>query len=85
MIDPLDDVRAFVSAALLTPVLRESVQAVTRRRWAVAVTLVIGTGTNAWALDIEPGDRTFYVATALLGTVWLLGAWVSGPLHVGRA
>ena len=47
--------------------------------------LVIGTGTNAWALDIEPGDRTFYVATALLGTVWLLGAWVSGPLHVGRA
>ena len=61
MIDPLDDVRAFVSAALLTVVPRdhrESVQAVPRRRWAVAVTLVIGTVTIAW---------------------------VSGPLHVGRA
>ena len=38
----------------------------------------------AWALRIEPGDPTFYVATFALAAVWAVGAFASGPLHLGR-
>lgn len=49
------------------------------------VTLVIGIAVNAWALRVAPGNELFYVATLLLAAVWAGGAWLSGPLHLGRA
>ena len=82
------EISSFFRAALVTPVPRdhsESDWAFRRRRVVVVVTLVVGAGILTWALRIEPGDPTFYVATIGLAVVWALGAFLSGPLHLGRA
>ena len=56
----------------------------TRRRLVVVIiTLVAGAAVSAWALRIPAGDAMFYPATALLATVWLVGAFASGPIRVG--
>ncbi|MBM6402336.1 CPBP family intramembrane glutamic endopeptidase [Phycicoccus sonneratiae] len=86
--NPVAELRAFVRAALVDPVPRdhtESDAAFRRRRRVAVVTLVVGAGILAWALRIEPGDPTFYVATFALAAVWAVGAFASGPLHLGRA
>lgn len=88
MIGPVRELRAFVRAAVVDQVERdhtESDAAFRRRRIVAVVTLVLGTGILAWALRIEPGDPTFYVATLLLAVVWTVGALLSGRLHLGRA
>jgi uncharacterized protein len=87
-VNVVTEVRSFFRAALVTPVPRdhtESDWAFRRRRVVVVVTLVVGAGILTWALRIEPGDPTFYVATIALAVVWALGAFLSGPLHLGRA
>jgi membrane protease YdiL (CAAX protease family) len=86
--NPVLELRSFVRAALVDPVPRnhaESDSAFRRRRVVAAVTLLVGAGVMAWALRIEPGNRTFYVATLVLAGVWVVGAFASGPLHLGRA
>jgi len=86
-VNPLAELRAFVRAALVDPVPRDHTEpdwAFRRRRVVVVVTLVVGAGVLAWALRIEPGDPTFYVATFALAAVWAAGALLSGPLHLGR-
>ncbi|WP_240917631.1 CPBP family intramembrane glutamic endopeptidase [Phycicoccus sp. HDW14] len=86
--NPVAELRAFVRAALVDPVPRdhtESDAAFHRRRRVAVVTLLVGAGVLAWALRIEPGDPTFYVATLALAAVWAVGAFSSGPLHLGRA
>ena len=50
----------------------------------MVVTLLVGAVILTWALRIEPGDPTFYVATFALAAVWAVGAFASGPLHLGR-
>ncbi|MBU9945300.1 MAG: CPBP family intramembrane metalloprotease, partial [Dermatophilaceae bacterium] len=83
----VDEFRAFLRAALVTPVERdhtESDAAFRRRRVVAAVTLVIGGVILAIALRIEPGDPRFYGATFALAGVWAAGAFLSGPLHLGR-
>ncbi|KAA0919129.1 CPBP family intramembrane glutamic endopeptidase [Dietzia sp. ANT_WB102] len=55
-----------------------------RRVLVVVITLVVGATVNGWALRIPAGDPMFYPATALLATVWLVGAFASGPIRVGR-
>lgn len=83
---PIAELRAFVTAALIQPVERkhwDPPQTFRRRRVVVAVTFVVGSGVLAWALRIEPGDPSFYVATIVLAAIWLVGALVSGPLHAG--
>jgi uncharacterized protein len=88
MINPLLEVQAFVRAALVDPVPRDHTEpdwAFRRRRIVVAVTLVVGAGILGWAIRIEPGDSLFYVATLALAGVWAAGAFLSGPLHLGRA
>lgn len=88
VVNPIHEVRNFLRAALVDPVPRdhaESDRAFRRRRVVAAITLVIGTAVLAWALRIEPGDRSFYLATVLLAAVWATGALLSGPLHLGRA
>ena len=85
---PVAELRAFVRAALVDPVPRdhtESDHAFRRRRVVAVVTLLVGAGVLGYALRIEPGDPTFYVATLGLAAVWTVGAFVSGPLHLGRA
>ncbi len=82
------ELRAFVRAALVDPVPRdhtESDRAFRRRRVVAVVTLLVGAGVLGYALRIEPGDPTFYLATLGLAAVWAVGAVVSGPLHLGRA
>lgn len=42
--------------------------------------MVLGVG-----LTREPGSTDFYVLTVLLAVVWAVGAFLSGPLHLGWA
>ena len=86
-VNPVDELRRFLRAALVDPVPRDHTEpdrAFRRRRIVVAVTLLVGAAVLAWALRIEPGDPTFYVATFGLAGVWAVGAFASGPLHLGR-
>jgi len=88
VIDPVAEVRSFVRAALVTPVPRdhtESDAAFRRRRVVAVVTLVVGSVVLTLALRIPPGDPLFYAATVGLAAIWTVGAFVSGPLHLGRA
>jgi len=84
----LGELSAFARAALVAPVERdhsESDEAFRRRRVVAVLTLVVGACVLAWALRITPGDSLFYVATLALALVWVLGAFASGRLHLGRA
>jgi membrane protease YdiL (CAAX protease family) len=86
--NPAAELRAFVRAALVDPVPRDHTEpdwAFRRRRVVAVVTLLVGAVVMGWALRIEPGDPTFYVATFALAAVWAIGAFASGPLHLGRA
>jgi len=81
------ELRAFVRATLVDPVPRDHTEpdwAFQRRRVVVVITLLVGAVILTWALRIEPGDPTFYVATFALAGVWAVGAFASGPLHLGR-
>ncbi len=54
------------------------------RRVVTAVFVVIGAGVLGWSLQIDAGNATFYLATAVLAGVWTVGAFASGPLYLGR-
>jgi membrane protease YdiL (CAAX protease family) len=54
-----------------------------RRRVVVAVTLVIGAAVLGFSLRRTPGESSFYWLTLVLAAVWIFGALVSGPLHLG--
>ena len=85
--NPFTELRAFVRAALVDPVARDHTEpdwAFRRRRIVVVITLLVGAAVLTWALRIEPGDPTFYTATFALAAVWAIGAFASGPLHLGR-
>lgn len=88
VVGPVAELRRFLQAALMTPVVPDQPEAPAarrRRRVVAAVTLAVGAAVLAWALRITPGDPTFHVATLLLAGVWLAGAFASGPLNPGRA
>ncbi|MDE9366403.1 CPBP family intramembrane metalloprotease [Luteipulveratus sp. YIM 133132] len=88
MINPVTELRAFLTASLVSPVPRdhqESDRAFRRRRVVAAVTLVCGAVVLGWTLRITPGDDVFYVAGFLLAAIWVVGSFASGPLHLGRA
>lgn len=83
---PVTELRAFLGAALLTPVsapVADPPDTRTRRRVVAAITLVVGAAVLAWALRIRPGDPLFYTGTIALAGVWAIGAFASGPLRVG--
>ena len=46
--------------------------------------VLIGAGVLGWSLRITPGSSTFIAATLVLAGVWTVGAFASGPLHLGR-
>lgn len=86
--NPVGEIRDFVRAALLKPVPRDHWQqpgAVRQRRIVAAVTLVVGAILLAVGLRFPPGDPRFYYATLALAAVWIVGAFASGPLHLGHA
>jgi membrane protease YdiL (CAAX protease family) len=56
---------------------------VRRRRIVVVVVAVIGGALLGYSLTRRPGDESFYWLTLVLAAVWALGAFASGPLHLG--
>ena len=56
---------------------------VRRRRVIVGVVTVCGALLLGYSLSRRPGDETFYWLTLGLAAVWTLGAFLSGPLHLG--
>ena len=56
---------------------------VRRRRIVVAIVLVLGAAALGLALRRHPGEASFYWLTLALAGVWALGAFASGPLHLG--
>jgi membrane protease YdiL (CAAX protease family) len=54
-----------------------------RRRVVVAIVLLLGAGVLGLALRRHPGESSFYWLTMALTAVWALGAFASGPLHLG--
>ena len=56
---------------------------VARRRIVVAVVLAIGAAVLGFTLTRRPGEPAFFWLTFLLAAVWTVGAFASGPLHLG--
>ena len=63
---------------------RQSNRDLRRRQVVTSVFVVLGAIVLAVSLRIEPGSRWFYVATLGLAGIWTVGAFASGPLHLGR-
>src|ERR1700761_1475420 len=58
---------------------------VLRRRIIVAIILVAGVASLSLALREHPGEPGFYWWSLALSGVWAVGAFASGPLHLGGA
>lgn len=79
--------RGAVDSALVTKVERDHSQPDSefrRRRLVVAAVLLVGAALLAVSLALEPGDPAFYGWTMLVALTWVIGALLSGPLHLGR-
>jgi membrane protease YdiL (CAAX protease family) len=64
---------------------RQTAREFRRRQLVSGVVVVIGALVLAFALGrTEPGSKEFYGATLLLALVWTVGAFASGPIHLGR-
>ena len=63
---------------------RQSDREFRRRQVVSAVVVVVGASVLGFSLRIEPGNTLFYTATLVLALVWAVGAFASGPLHLGR-
>jgi membrane protease YdiL (CAAX protease family) len=79
--------QAWVRRALWDVVPRDHQQGdrdLRRRRLVTAGVVVLGAVVLAFSLRVDPGSRWFYPATLGLAGVWAVGAFASGPLHLGR-
>jgi membrane protease YdiL (CAAX protease family) len=63
---------------------RDSPSGLRRRQLVTAGFVVVGAIVLAISLRIDPGSVWFYPATFGLAAVWAVGAFASGPLHLGR-
>jgi hypothetical protein len=77
----VDELRDIVSTVAVPH--HEPPAVIRRRRVVVAVVLVIGGALLGYSLSRPPGDESFYWLTLALAVVWALGAFASGPLHLG--
>jgi membrane protease YdiL (CAAX protease family) len=77
----LDDVRGIATTVAVPH--HEGPATIRRRRIVVVVVLVIGGALLGYSLTRPPGDESFYWLTLALAGVWALGAFASGPLHLG--
>jgi membrane protease YdiL (CAAX protease family) len=83
----VDPVRAWFQRALWDVVPRdhrETPRQLRRRQLVTLAFVVLGGTILAISLRIEPGSAWFYPATIGLAMVWTVGAFASGPLHLGR-
>lgn len=64
---------------------RESPENLRRRQLITAGFVVLGAVVLGFSLRIEPGNGWFYPATLALAVIWTVGAFASGPLHLGRS
>ncbi|CAA0131897.1 Uncharacterised protein [Mycolicibacterium vanbaalenii] len=55
-----------------------------RRKIVVSVVLLIGAALLGYSLSRPPGDDSFIWLTLALAGVWAVGAFASGPLHLGH-
>ena len=79
--------RAWLQRALFDVVprdQRDTPAALRRRQVVTVVFVVIGGVVLGLSLRIDPGSPSFYLATLGLAAVWTTGAFLSGPLHLGR-
>lgn len=56
---------------------------VRRRQIVVGIVLVLGGAVLGLSMTRHPGEPSFYWLTLALTAVWLVGAFASGPLHLG--
>lgn len=63
---------------------QDSPAALRRRRLVTLGFVVLGAVVLGLSLRIEPGSAWFYPATLGLAALWTMGAFASGPLHLGR-
>jgi uncharacterized protein len=63
---------------------RDTPAALRRRQVVTVAVVLIGAAVLGYSLRIEPGSPTFYVSTMVLAGVWVVGAFASGRLHLGR-
>jgi membrane protease YdiL (CAAX protease family) len=63
---------------------REAPAELRRRQLVTAAFAVVGAVVLGASLRLEPGTPWFYPATLALAGVWVVGAFCSGPLHLGR-
>ena len=77
----LDDIRA--AATRLAAPQQEWPAVIHRRKIVVTVVLVAGAVLLGFSLRTKPGDPLFYLLTIALAATWTLGAFLSGPLHLG--
>ncbi len=61
----------------------ESPQVVVRRRIVVGLVLVVGAAVMGYTMTRRPGASNFIWLTLALAAVWMTGAFLSGPLHLG--
>jgi membrane protease YdiL (CAAX protease family) len=80
-------VRRVIAPSLIDQVDRDHRQSDSdfrKRRVIVAITLVAGAVLLGISLSVRPGDNVFYVLTMLVAATWVVGALLSGPLHLGH-
>jgi uncharacterized protein len=77
----LSDIRGIATTVAVPH--HEPPSTVLRRRVVVVVVLVIGGALLGYSLTRRPGDESFYWLMLALAAVWALGAFASGPLHLG--
>ena len=83
----VSDLRETVRSSLwdMTPRDHHQSQREFRRRQVVsAVVVVIGAVVLGYSLRIQDNPTRFSLFALLLAGVWAVGAYVSGPLHLGR-
>ena len=63
---------------------RETPRALRRRKLVTVGFVLLGGLVLGLSLRIEPGNPLFYPATLGVAAVWTVGAFASGPIHLGR-
>ena len=77
----LDEIRRAITNVAVPH--HEPPSVVLRRRIVVAIVLVAGAAVLGLSLTRHPDEPSFYWLALALTAVWLIGAFASGPLHLG--